>query len=586
MSLSTQEKLEAVRAQMRAVEADYLLVPRSDRYQGEYVAACDERLAWLTGFDGSAGACLVGLNSAHMFVDGRYTLQVQQQCDSALFGFEDLISNPPSAFIAKQAPSARLAYDPWLHTPAQLARFAKAAPEVELVPLTENPLDALWQDRPSAPASEAFPLADHVAGESVVHKLGRVRAALPEGASFYLSAPEDVAWLLNLRGRDLDYTPSVLASAILTPQQVLLFMPAARASSALREKLAGVVTYCEPNELEPRLSECEGHPVVLDRDSVPEAVYQQLQACGADVEVLPSPIALMRACKNEQELEGMRKAHERDALAVCRFLHWLEETPIEQLDEQSAEQQLDQLRAELPYYHSPSFNTISAFGPNGAYPHYRCTPETNRAFCEGSLYLVDSGGQYHDGTTDITRVVPVGEPSAEQRRHFTLVLKGMIALSRQHFPAGTRGSTVDILARQFLWQAGLDYNHGTGHGVGCFLGVHEGPQRISSGGDVALQPGMVVSNEPGYYQVGDYGIRIENLVAVTTFSAETDQRPMLGFETLTWVPIDRRLIERDMLENGEREWLDTYHQGVRERLHDTLANDGLGEWLMNATAPI
>jgi len=592
---ATAERLAALRAELERRGLAGFLVPRADEHQGEYVAPRARRLAWLTGFTGSAGLAVVLRDRAALFVDGRYTIQVRDQVPPALFEPRHLIDDPPSDWVAAHlGPGDRLAYDPWLHTADGLERLRKAVGRAgaELVAVEDNPLDAVWTDQPPPPLAPVVPHDDAHAGRSSAEKrLEVAERVVAEGADVaVLTQPDSIAWLLNVRGGDVACTPLPLSFATIDRDgQVEWFVDRRKLVAELAAHLGNGVTVSPPDGLGPALDRLVGggRKVLADPASAASWVFDRVAAAGGTVVRAADPCALPKARKNPVELDGTRAAHRRDGAAVTRFLAWLaRETPGGQVDELAAAARLLAFRAEDPAFRDMSFETISGSGPNGAIVHYRSTPRTNRRLGAGELYLVDSGAQYLDGTTDITRTVAVGSPDGEMRDRFTRVLKGHIAIASQRFPRGTNGAQLDTLARAALWQVGLDYDHGTGHGVGSYLSVHEGPQRIAkSGTGTALEPGMIVSNEPGYYKTGAYGIRIENLVAVAAVDLPGAERPTLGFETLTLAPIDRALVEPALLTEAERAWLDAYHARVRETLAP-LVDAATLAWLEDATAPI
>ncbi|MEC9344836.1 MAG: aminopeptidase P family protein [Pseudomonadota bacterium] len=593
MPATTADRVADLRAELARRGLDGFLVPRNDEHFGEWVPASAERLAWITGFLGSAGLAIVLTDRAAVFVDGRYTLQVRDQVDLAIFEPRH-ISDEPAADWLKDAmgPGQKLGFDPWLHTESGLAALRKAAAAVgaELVAVDPNPLDAVWTDRPAAPLAPVVPHPECYAGEASADKRRRIAADVVEqGASAaVLTLPESLAWLLNIRGGDVPRTPLPLGFAILHGDgRVGLFMAPEKLSPETRAWLGNAVELRPKEAFGEGLDELSGQTVLVDKPTAVVAVCDRLKAAGATLVEGTDPTILPKALKNETELQGTRGAHVRDGAAISRFLAWLAaEGASGDLDEMAAAERLEAIRREHDMLRDLSFDTISGAGPNGAIVHYRVSPETNRRIEAGQLFLVDSGAQYPDGTTDITRTVAIGTPSEEMRDRFTRVLKGHIALATARFPKGTTGSQLDALARAPLWQAGLDYDHGTGHGVGSYLGVHEGPHRISKmPSTVALQPGMIVSNEPGYYRTGAYGIRIENLVAVQEAAVDGAERPMLGFETLTLAPIDRALVMTEMLSAEERAWLDAYHARVRETL-TPLVDAATAGWLEQATAPV
>jgi Xaa-Pro aminopeptidase len=593
-------RLAALRAELGRRGLDGFAIPHADEHQGEYLPARAERLAWLTGFTGSAGMALVLANEAAVFADGRYTLQVESQVDTTLFTAQHLIEQPPTAWIAAHLPAAsRLGYDPRLHTEAQLVDLEAAAEKAggELVACPDNPLDAVWSDQPPPPVAPIVAHPLEFAGKTSADKRGEaaeaLRAAGAEAA--VLTLPDSIAWLLNVRGADLGRTPLPLSFAVLHGDATVeWFVDRRKLVRGLEPHLGNGVALRDPDELGAALDELggQGRKVLADPTTAAAWFFQRLRAAGATPVKGADPCQPVKAKKNEVELIGTRRAHLRDGASLTRFLAWLAaEAPAKANDVGLGEIELTErllaLRRGNEHFRDLSFDTISAAGPNAALPHYRVTPQSERRLAMGELYLVDSGAQYLDGTTDVTRTIAVGAPSAEMRERFTRVLKGHIALATARFPKGTTGSQLDALARVALWQAGLDYDHGTGHGVGSYLGVHEGPQRISKVPNrVALEPGMILSNEPGYYKAGAYGIRIENLVAVIENQARPDdERPMLAFETLTLAPIDLALVERALLTPEETAWLDAYHARVRQALAPLVDKD-TAKWLKTATGPI
>ncbi|MEX0921932.1 MAG: aminopeptidase P family protein [Rhodovibrionaceae bacterium] len=592
------KRLAALRRELAAQGVDGFLVPRSDEHQGEYVPPHAERLAWLTGFKGSAGFAAVLKERAAVFVDGRYTLQVREEINLSLFEALSIAGEGPRDWIAAQLGRGKLGFDPWLHTRAQVRGFESMVARAggELVALAGNPIDAVWADRPEPPRAPARPHPLEFAGRCSAEKRAEVAATLKDqGAeAAVLTLPDSIAWLLNLRGGDVGHTPLVLSFAILYGDgRVDWFVDGEKLDDAVLEWLGPEVAPQAPAAFGTALDGLSGKRVLADSLSAAEWIFRRLEAAGAKILDAVDPCQLPKACKNPVELEGARRAHTRDGAAVTRFLAWLaregagragSNDPVMEIE---AAEKLESFRRTNPELRDLSFDTISGAGPHGAVVHYRVDAESNRALGDGELYLVDSGGQYPDGTTDVTRTVAIGAPSAEMRERFTRVLKGHIALATAQFPQGTTGSALDALARLPLWQAGLDFDHGTGHGVGSYLGVHEGPQRISKlPNKVALEPGMIVSNEPGYYKEGAYGIRIENLVAVVEAKVQgEDSRPMLAFETLTLAPLDRQLIDLTLLNQAERAWIDAYHARVCETLAPRLAGEDLA-WLEESTRPL
>ncbi|MEI7608036.1 MAG: aminopeptidase P family protein [Rhodospirillaceae bacterium] len=583
------DRLTALRAEVQRLGLDGFVVPRADEHQGEYIPPCSERLSWLTGFTGSAGFAAVLAERAAVFTDGRYTLQVRAEVDGADYLCRHQTDQPLTAWLAEALPAGgRIGYDPWLHTTtwvektgAELKRHGLA-----LVAVAENPLDAIWTDRPEPPAAPLTvqPLA--FAGRTAAEKRAEIAAALQKAgaAATVLTQPESVAWLLNIRGGDVPRTPLALCFAILHADEgVELFIDRRKLTPAIAAHLSGVAVLAPSDFFAAldRLGERKDR-VRVNPDSAASTVIARLYDAGAEIERAADPTALPRARKTAEELEGARAAHLRDGVAMARFLHWLAGAMAGGVTELAAAAKLEGFRRQGPLFRDLSFDTISGAGPNGAIVHYRVGPETDRRLEPGTLYLVDSGAQYQDGTTDVTRTIALGTPTSEMRERFTLVLKGHIALARARFPRGTNGSQLDVLARQFLWQAGLDYDHGTGHGVGSYLSVHEGPQRISKVPSRAgLEPGMILSNEPGCYIEGAYGIRIENLMAVR----DSAIKPMLEFETLTLVPIDRALIDPALLGAADSDWLDAYHRRVRAAVAPLL-DPAAAAWLEAATRPL
>ena len=588
------DRLAALRAELARRGLDGFVVPLSDEHQGEYVARRAQRLAWLTGFTGSAGMAIVLAERAALFVDGRYTLQAAAQVDGALYEHRHITDEPADAWLRSHlSADAALGYDPRLHSAHGRDRLAAPCQAVgaRLVPCEDNPIDAVWDDQPPPPLGPIGPHPVRFAGVETGEKRQTIAARLTEkgAAAAVLSAPDSIAWLLNVRGADVANSPLPHSFAIVHGEgDVDWFVDRRKLLPEVPAHLGNTVRVQSSDALAGVLDGLAGagKAVLIDEAATPVWMVDRLTEGGAQVIRGTDPCALPKACKNEVELAGIRAAHRRDGAALTRFLAWLAAAPAGSVTELDAVARLAALRAGGEDFRGPSFDTISGAGPNGAIVHYRVTAETNRPLEPGTLYLVDSGGQYLDGTTDVTRTIAIGAPEAEHRDRFTRVLRGHIALALARFPRGTTGAQLDTLARQFLWQAGLDYDHGTGHGVGHYLNVHEGPQRISRlGSGAALAPGMVVSNEPGYYKTGAYGIRIENLVAVT--EADGADSGFLGFETLTLAPIDRALIEPAMLTAGERAWLDAYHARVAETHAPLLADDASAQaWLQAATAPL
>ncbi|HEU4705035.1 MAG TPA: aminopeptidase P family protein [Sphingomicrobium sp.] len=592
------DRLAALREQLKADRLDGFVVPLTDEHMSEYVGSYAQRLAWLTGFEGSAGSAVVLPQEAAIFVDGRYTLQVRQQVSADQWSYQSVPETSITDWLRKHAPKgARIGYDPWLHSRDWVKRAAEAlaARGAELVPVQRNPIDAVWDDRPEASDARLVVHPEQYAGRSAAEKRTEIADWLVrEGAdAAVLSALDSIAWAFNVRGADVARTPVALAYALVHCDGTAdLFVASGKVDGQVRQHLGNGVRLHERSAFEPALRQLAGKSVAVDPERAVAAIFDALERAGAKILAVRDPTVLPKAIKNAAEIAGHRAAQERDGAAIAKFLKWVEaEAPKGALDELTASDRLESLRRENPELRDLSFDTISGAGPNGAIVHYRSSEKTNRRLEPGSLYLVDSGGQYVDGTTDITRTVPVGEPSQEMRDRFTRVLKGHIAVATALFPQGTRGSQLDSFARRPLWEAGLDYAHGTGHGVGSFLSVHEGPQRIApvgssqSGGDEPLRAGMILSNEPGYYKSGEYGIRIENLVLVVDREVAGAEKAMLGFDTLTHAPIERRLVVREMLSEQELDWLNAYHAEVKARIGSRLEGEDRA-WLEQACAPL
>jgi Xaa-Pro aminopeptidase len=588
-------RLAALRAELKRRGLDGFIVPRADRYQNEYVPPYAERLAWLTGFTGSAGAAIVLADRAAIFVDGRYLVQVREEVDSAAFAVEHLVEHPPTAWIDENLPSgAKLGYSPWLHTVEGAERLAKAADAAggSLVAVADNPIDVLWQKRPQPPLG-AVALHDlRYAGEAAAAKLARVNETLGKRADVLIvSDPQAVSWLFNIRGSDVPHVPVVLAFATVQRSgRPAIYVEPRKLTGAARSQLETLAVFRTPADFEKDLAALgkAGRAVMLDQALCPDAIARAVTESGGKIVRAADPIAPMKAVKNAAEIAGARAAQLRDGAAVTSFLAWFDrEAARGALTEIDAVEALESFRRDTGLLKDISFPTIAGAGPDGAIVHYRVTRRTNRRITPGELFLIDSGGQYEDGTTDITRTVAIGTPPADMRRNFTLVLKGHIAIARAVFPDGVTGAQLDPLARQFLWRDGLDFDHGTGHGVGSYLSVHEGPARISKLGTAPLKRGMILSNEPGYYRAGAYGIRIENLVLVVEVpaAAAEAEKPLNAFETLTLAPIDRRLVEPSLMTPEEIAWLDSYHTRVRDLLAP-LVDEPTRVWLAGACAPL
>ena len=588
-------RLIALRTELARRGLTGFIVPHADRHQSEYLPPSEERLAWLTGFTGSAGVAIVLMERAALFVDGRYTLQAREQADTALFEIVHLIETPPDQWIERTlTKNNTLGYDPWLHTVEGAEKLAKACANVgaTLIPIEPNPIDELWTDRPAPPLGPVKLHDIRFAGETTHTKLAQIRPELAKlkADALVVSDPHAVAWTFNIRGSDVTHTPLPLAFAAIPREgRPSLYIDGRKLGNDVRGRLDQVADVREPQALARDLAAlgAAGKTVRLDQATAPDALARLIANHGGKVARGADPIALLKAVKNVVEIEGARAAHRRDGAAVTRFLAWFDrEAPRGKLTEIDIVEALESFRRESGLLKDVSFSTIAGAGPDGAIVHYRVTRKTNRRITPGDLVLIDSGGQYEDGTTDITRTVIVGEPSAEMRDRFTRVLKGHIAIARAVFPEGTSGAQLDSFARHSLWEAGVDFDHGTGHGVGSYLSVHEGPARISKLGTVPLRRGMILSNEPGYYKTGGYGIRTENLVLVTEAPAvEGAEKPLNRFETLTLVPIDQRLVQRELLTAAEIAWLDQYHA----RVHATLSAEvdaATAVWLEAATRPL
>jgi Xaa-Pro aminopeptidase len=592
---ATKPRLEALRAELTRRGLKGFVVPHADRYQSEYLPPSEERLAWLTGFTGSAGSAIILADRAAIFVDGRYTLQAAEQVDTAAITIQHITESAPDAWLQSNlTPGAKVGYDPWLHTAEGAEKLAKAcvAAGATLTTTEPNPIDAIWTDRP-APPRGAIVLHDlRFAGEPTTEKLARIRAEIDKvkADALVVSDPQSVCWCFNIRGSDVEHTPLALAWAIVPKVgRPMIYLDGRKLSNDVRYALEDVADLREDEQFTHDLSVLgEQHKIVrLDQATATDAMQRIISAGGGKPTSGPDPLALMKAIKNTTEIEGARSAHRRDGVAVVRFLAWLDqEAPTGKLTEIDAVEALEDFRRDTGVLKDISFPTISGAGPNGAIVHYRVTQKSNRRIAVDELFLIDSGAQYEDGTTDITRTVIVGAPTPEMLDRFTRVLRGHIAIARAVFPDGTTGAQLDPFARQPLWTAGIDFDHGTGHGVGSYLSVHEGPARISKLGNVALKRGMILSNEPGYYKTGAYGIRTENLVLVTEARPVPDaEKPLNAFETLTLAPIDLRLVSPTMLTTTENAWLNAYHAHVRETLFPLL-DAQTQSWLEYATRPI
>ncbi|MBC7576369.1 MAG: aminopeptidase P family protein [Tardiphaga sp.] len=587
-------RLAAYREELLRRQLTGFVIPRADQQQNEYVPPSDERLAWITGFTGSAGMAIVLTHDAAVFVDGRYTLQAAKQVDVKAWRVESLIEPPPEDWLTEQLkPGDRLGFDPWLHTSAAAERLAAACIKAgaELVAVDSNPLDAVWTERPAPPLGEVTVHGLEYAGESEADKLSRIRAELTRLRvdALVLSDSHAVAWTFNIRGADVSHTPLPLSYALVPRDgRPSIFIDHRKLSNSARDHLQASADVKEPEALLTTLAAlaATGASIALDNATAAEALSRLITASGGKPVRGNDPVALLKAMKNPVEIKGTQTAHRRDAVALARFLAWIDrEAPKGGLTEIDAVEALETFRRDTGALKDVSFPTIAGTGPNGAIVHYRVTRKTNRRIAPGDLLLIDSGAQYQDGTTDVTRTIAIGEPTDEMRDRFTRVLRGHIAIARAAFPDGTSGAQLDTLARQFLWHAGLDFAHGTGHGVGSYLSVHEGPARISKLGTTPLKRGMILSNEPGYYKPGAFGIRIENLELVVEAPIEGAEQPMNQFETLTLAPIDRRLINAGRISQRELNWINDYHARVRREVAPLLDETTRG-WLETATEPL
>ncbi len=592
------DRLAALRAQLAEDRLDGFVVPLTDEHMSEYVGSYAQRLEWLTGFKGSAGSAVVLPQEAAIFTDGRYTLQVRQQVSGDQWSYQSVPETSIADWLKEHAPQGgRIGYDPWLHSRdwAKKASEALHARTATLVAVARNPIDVVWQDRPEASKAHLVVQPDSLAGQSSANKRTAIAEWLgKQGAdAAVLAALDSIAWTFNVRGADVSHTPVALAYALVNADGTAdLFVASDKVGPDVAQHLGNGVRLHERADFEEALTRLGGKTVAVDPERSVAAIFEALEKGGAKIVTHRDPTVLPRAIKNPVEIAGHQAAQARDGAAIARFLRWVEaEAPKGGLDELTASDRLEALRTEGGLLKDLSFDSISGSGPNGAIVHYKASPETNRPLEMNSLYLIDSGGQYADGTTDITRTLAIGQPTDEMRDRFTRVLKGHIALATALFPKGVRGSQLDSFARRPLWEAGLDYAHGTGHGVGSFLSVHEGPQRIApvgsgqAGGDEPLQAGMILSNEPGYYKAGEYGIRIENLVLVVTKQVTGAEKEMLGFDTLTFAPIERRLVVTEMLSPAELGWLNAYHAEVVSKIgHQLGAEDR--DWLEAACAPL
>jgi Xaa-Pro aminopeptidase len=586
-------RLAALRAELARQKLTGFVVPRADAHQNEYVAPSEERLAWLTGFTGSAGLAIVLQQQAAVFVDGRYTLQAAAQVDAKAWSIEPLVDPSPESWLAKHlAAGDRLGFDPWLHTSAAAERLAATCAKAgaELIAVERNPIDAIWHERPAPPLGPVTIHAAKFAGASAADKLERIRAEIARLGvdAVVLSDSHAVAWTFNIRGADVSHTPLPLSYALVAKAgRPTIFIDPRKLSNSVRDHLEQHADVEAADALTAKLAALaqRGAAIGIDSATAADALSRLIAAAGGKAVRGSDPVSLLKAVKNSVEIAGTRTAHQRDAVALVRFLAWIDrEAPYGKLTEIDTVEALETFRRETGALKDVSFPTIAGTGPNGAIVHYRVTRKSNRRIAPGDLLLVDSGAQYEDGTTDVTRTISIGEPTQEMRDRFTRVLRGHIAIARAAFPDGTTGAQLDTLARQFLWQAGIDFEHGTGHGVGSYLSVHEGPARISKLGTTPLKRGMILSNEPGYYKTGGFGIRIENLELVVAAEIEGAEKPMNSFETLTLAPIDRRLIDR-RFSKKEVAWVNDYHARVRREVRPHV-DEATRVWLDAATAPL
>src|SRR5450432_3921050 len=587
-------RLAAFREELARRKLTGFVIPRADQQQNEYVAPSEERLAWLTGFTGSAGMAMVLTQAAAVFVDGRYTLQAAKQVDAKAWSVEPLADPPPESWLSRHlTPGDRLGFDPWLHTSAAAERLAAACARAgaELVAVDSNPLDSVWTERPPPPLGPVAVHGTPFSGETEPDKLRRIHLEIAKLGvdALVLSDSHAVAWTFNIRGADVSHTPLPLSYALVPKDgRPTVFIDHRKLSNSARDHLEQTADVAEPDALTPRLTELAQHgaSIALDSATAADALSRLIVASGGKAVRDNDPVSVLKAVKNATEIEGARRAHRRDAVALARFLAWIDrEAPAGALTEIDTVEALESFRRDTGALKDVSFPTISGTGPNGAIVHYRVTRKSNRRIVPGDLLLIDSGAQYQDGTTDVTRTIAVGTPTGEMRDRFTRVLRGHLAIARAVFPDGTTGAQLDSLARQFLWQAGIDFDHGTGHGVGSYLSVHEGPARISKLGTTPLRRGMILSNEPGYYKTDGFGIRIENLELVVGTDIAGAEKPVNAFETLTLAPIDRRLIDVAMLSPTELKWLNAYHARVNREVRGHV-DEATKVWLDAATAPL
>ncbi|MCK8457528.1 aminopeptidase P family protein [Sphingomonas faeni] len=593
------DRLAALRTQLAAEGLNGFVIPLTDEHMSEYVGGYAQRLGWLTGFGGSAGTAVVLADRAAIFTDGRYTIQVREQVDGTQWAYEPVPQTSPAAWLAKHAPEGgRIGYDAWLHTGTWVADATTALAErgATLIAVDANPIDAIWTDRPAPSPAKLTVQPDQFTGASSAEKRAAIADWLADhkADAVILSALDSIAWALNIRGGDVDHTPVALSYAIVGADGTTdLFVAPDKLDDTVRQHLGNAVRLHDRTAFAAALATYAGKRVAADPERAVAAITQALQAGGAKILPLRDPVVLAKAIKNPVEIAGHRAASARDGAALARFLRWVEIECVKGgQTELSAAAKLLAFREQTGVLKDTSFDTISATGPHGAIPHYHVTKESSAPIEPGQLYLIDSGGQYSDGTTDVTRVMPIGEPTPEMCNRFTRVLKGHIGIATAVFPDGTMGGQIDAFARRPLWEAGLDFGHGTGHGIGAYLAVHEGPQRIAAPnypGGAAMEPlraGMMLSNEPGYYKAGEYGIRIENLILIEPRTIPGADREMLGFETLTFCPIERTLIEPALLTPQERQWVDDYHARVLAVLTPEMTDANDRAWLAAKCAPL
>ncbi len=581
--MSGAQKLQEIRKLLTEQGFDGFLVPRTDEYQGEYVPECAERLAWLTGFTGSAGLAVILSDKAMVMSDGRYTIQLAAQVDKNLYALENSQEIKPEEWLIENVKEGVvIGYDPKLHTPEQIEVKEEAG--LILKAVTKNPINLVWKNRPKEPIGKVELFPEKFAGVSASDKIKLIQSELKKNKAdaVILTMSDSIAWLLNVRGSDIPHIPVALSYLVLPAEgKAQWFVHPEKLTDEVKKHLSDIVEFKEEALLLSSLKSWEDKTVWLDPKRSSIWFKNILEQNGAKILEKNDPCILPRACKNKAEQSAMKNAHIRDGVAMVKFLKWFEEeAPQGQLTELSVEEKLESFRAEAPEFKEPSFSTIAGFGANGAIVHYRADESSSQTIKKDNLLLLDSGAQYEDGTTDITRTVAVGVPTQEMKENFTLVLKGHIALASAKFQKGTKGKELDKLARTPLQKKGLDYAHGTGHGVGCYLSVHEEAAGISPRGEEAIRAGMIISNEPGFYKEGEYGIRIESLLL-----AQVSEDNELYFETITLAPIDKNLIVIDMLNDEEINWVNDYHVRVFETL-SPLLDQPIVDWLKIATSKL